>query len=178
MIELSISQCRIMKNVIPGEVYAIPLFLYDVHDMHRVTLNVLRGKDSQFAYCRIIADLGSAGFLIEVFTYIGGLNIDVDRVVNSNRLFPPVSITGLGIIKGRWRKIGKQVDYNAERDSVFSEITLVSGTPGHYFLWKGGQHLGWIADDAISLHEKWRCWRASQLERRIIKALAEEGMSF
>jgi len=62
-----------MKDVIPGELYAIPLFLSDVHDMHRVILNVLRGKDSQFAYCRIIADLGSAGFLIEVFTSLLGL---------------------------------------------------------------------------------------------------------
>ena len=51
-----------MKNVIPGEVYAIPLFLTDIHPMTRVSLKDLRGDDKKFAYCRIIEDLGSGGF--------------------------------------------------------------------------------------------------------------------
>lgn len=54
------------------------------------------------------------------------------------RLFPPVIITPLGISKGRWRRIGKQENYNKEQDSMYSDITLVSGAEGHYFLWRGG----------------------------------------
>lgn len=56
------------------------------------------------------------------------------------RLFPPVTITPLGIRKGRWRwrRIGKQENYNKEQDSVYSDITLVSGAEGHYFLWREG----------------------------------------
>lgn len=51
-----------MKNVIPGEVYAIPLFLTDIHSMTRVSLKDLRGDDKKFAYYRIIEDLGMRDF--------------------------------------------------------------------------------------------------------------------
>ena len=54
------------------------------------------------------------------------------------RLFPPIIITPLPIGKGRWRRIGKQENYNKEQDSMYSDITLVSGAEGHYFLWRGG----------------------------------------
>ena len=51
-----------MKNVIPGEIYAIPLFLADIIDMTRVTLKDLRGDDKKFVYFRIIEDRGVGGF--------------------------------------------------------------------------------------------------------------------
>ena len=51
-----------MKNVIPGEVYAIPLFLTDILPMTRVSLKDLRGDDKKFAYFRIIEERGSGGF--------------------------------------------------------------------------------------------------------------------
>ena len=94
------------------------------------------------------------------------------------RLFPPVTITPLGIRKGRWRRIGKQENYNKEQDSMYSDITLVSGAEGHYFLWRGGHSLGQIPDEAIEPYEQWICWLAPHLEERIIKALTEEGISF
>ena len=94
------------------------------------------------------------------------------------RLFPPVTITPLGIRKGRWRRIGKQENYNKEQDSMYSDITLVSGAEGHYFLWKGGHSLGKIPDEAIEPYEAWIYWRAPHLEKRIIKALTDEGISF
>ena len=50
-----------MKNVIPGKVYAISLFLINTHDMKRVSLKDLRGDDKKFAYCHIIEDRGSGG---------------------------------------------------------------------------------------------------------------------
>ena len=53
------------------------------------------------------------------------------------RLFPPIIITPLPIGKGRWRRIGKQENYNKEQDSMYSDITLVSGAEGFYFLWRG-----------------------------------------
>ena len=43
----AIKECRIMKNVIPGEVYAIPLFLKGIHPMTRVSLKDLRGDDKK-----------------------------------------------------------------------------------------------------------------------------------
>ena len=61
----AIKECRIMKNIIPGEVYAIPLFLTDIHFMTRMSLKDLRGDDKKFAYCRIIEDLGSGGVMTE-----------------------------------------------------------------------------------------------------------------
>ena len=134
----AIKECRIMKNVIPGEVYAIPLFLTDIHFMTRVSLKDLRGDDKKFAYCRIIEDLGSRGILVEVFNKVGTLDISIEEEVESMRLFPPIIIAPLGIRKGRWRRIGKQENYNEEQDSMYSDITLVSGAEGHYFLWRGG----------------------------------------
>ena len=85
----AIKECRIMKNVIPGEVYAIPLFLTDIHPMTRVSLKDLRGDDKKFAYCRIIEDRGSGGILVEVFNKVGTLDISIEEVVESMRLFPP-----------------------------------------------------------------------------------------
>ena len=134
----AIKESRIMKDVIPGEVYAIPLFLTDIHFMTRVSLKDLRGDDKKFAYFRIIEDLGSGGILVEVFNKVGTLDISIEEVVESMRLFPPVIIIPLGIRKGRWRRIGKQENYNKEQDSMYSDITLVSGAEGHYFLWRGG----------------------------------------
>lgn len=134
----AIKECRIMKNVIPGEVYAIPLFLKDILPMTRISLKDLRGDDKKFAYYRIIEDLGVRGILVEVFNKVGTLDISIEEVVESMRLFPPVIITPLPIRKGRWRRIGKQENYNKEQDSMYSDITLVSGAEGHYFLWRGG----------------------------------------
>ena len=105
--------------------------------MTRVSLKDLRGDDKKFAYCRIIEDLGSGGILVEVFNKVGTLDISIEEVVESMRLFPPVIITPLGIRKGRWRRIGKQENYNKEQDSMYSDITFVSGAIGHYFLWRG-----------------------------------------
>ena len=77
------------------------------------------------------------GILVEVFNKVGTLDISIEEVVESMRLFPPVTITPLGIRKGRWRRIGKQENYNKEQDSMYSDITLVSGAEGNYFLWRG-----------------------------------------
>ena len=111
-----------MKNVIPGEVYAIPLFLKDILPMTRVSLKDLRGDDKKFAYYRIIEDLGVRGILVEVFNKVGTLDISIEEVVESMRLFPPIIITPLPIGKGRWRRIGKQENYNKEQDSMYSDI--------------------------------------------------------
>ena len=174
----AIKECRIMKNVIPGEVYAIPLFLKDILPMTRISLKDLRGDDKKFAYYRIIEDLGVRGILVEVFNKVGTLDISIEEVVESMRLFPPIIITPLPIRKGRWRRIGKQENYNKEQDSMYSDITLVSGAEGHYFLWRGGHSLGRIPDESIEPYEQWFYWRAHHLEERIIKALTDEGISF
>ena len=41
-----------------------------------------------------------------------------------------------------------------------------------------GHSLGQIPDEAIEPYEEWIYWLAPHLEKRIIKALTEEGMSF
>ena len=113
------------------------LFLADIIDMTRVSLKDLRGDDKKFAYFRIIEERGSGGILVEVFNKVGTLDISIEEVVESMRLFPPIIITPLPIGKGRWRRIGKQENYNKEQDSMYSDITLVSGAEGNYFLWRG-----------------------------------------
>ncbi|MBQ4818699.1 hypothetical protein [Aquimarina sp. MMG016] len=41
-------------------------------------------------------------------------------------------------------------------------------------LWKGGNTVGSISEVEAEKYEKWKVWRASQLEKRIIKELFGE----
>ncbi|MBQ4818698.1 hypothetical protein J8M14_01415 [Aquimarina sp. MMG016] len=49
----------------------------------------------------MIDDLKGGGILIEVFDHIGVLNEPLSDILKSNRLFPPISASGLGIGKKR-----------------------------------------------------------------------------
>lgn len=42
--------------------------------------------------------------------------------MNSPRLFSPISILGLGVSKGRWKKIYTQYNYDPEKESNLSKI--------------------------------------------------------
>lgn len=47
-----------------------------------------RGED--FAFVRIIKDMGGGGFLAEVFELVGNLGTDLHVIVAAPRLFPPI----------------------------------------------------------------------------------------
>ncbi|WP_299181596.1 Imm26 family immunity protein [uncultured Aquimarina sp.] len=166
-----------LANVSSGEIYAIPLFLSAEKDTKSFSRDKFQNKGKEFAFCRIIEDLKGGGILVEVFDYIGTLDESLSDIIKSNRLFPPISTSGLGIGKKRWKKIHLQDNYDQEKDSEYSEITLVAGTYDDLSLWKGGKTIGSISEVESEKHEKWIVWRASNLEKRIIKELFGETVS-
>lgn len=72
----------IMKKteVMPGEIYAIPLFL-PTEDIMENLKNYKKEKfdnrGKEFAFCRIINDKGGSCIFVEVFDQIGTLQEDI-----------------------------------------------------------------------------------------------------
>lgn len=164
----------ITNSIKAGNIYAIPLFLPRAgingdmkENMVSYSKQSFKDKGKEFAYCRVIKDLGASGILVEVFDIIGGLNIDPKEIISSKRLFNPIPIFGLGIKKKRWKKIYDDPDYDAERDSNFSEIRIVKGMPPHLLeLWQN-YALTPISETEALKYERWRVWLPTELEERI-----------
>ena len=168
-----------LANVSGGEFFAIPLFLSDRSDLDRFKKADFLGQDKKFVYCRVIDDLGGGGIFIEIFNLVNGLSPELEAIIQSGRLFRPIAISGIGIYKKRWVKIGKQEDYDKENHSQFSKIQLVlqpmpNESPR---LWQNGQERH-ISFEESNHYESWRIWSASHLEKRIIETLKEKGIKF
>lgn len=158
-----------LANVKSGELYAIPLFLAEHPDSKSFSREKFEEPEKQFVFCRIIEDLGGGGILIEIFDKTGNLSTKVHDIVSSGRLISPIAISGVGIYKKRWKKIGEQNDYDRLRDSLYSEITLVAGAGDNLSLWKGGRNMGQISEEEARNYEPWIVWRSSQVENRVLK---------
>ncbi|BDR55748.1 Imm26 family immunity protein [Xylocopilactobacillus apis] len=156
-------------KVRPGEIYAIPLFL-PTEDIKENLKNYKKEKfenrGREFAYCRIIKDKVGSGIFVEVFNKVGTLQEDFQSIINSCRLFPPISISGLGILKGRWKKIYTQRDYDPEKDSSLSKIQLVLGRGEDSRLWQNGIERK-ISEIEANNYEQWIVWTPTQLEIRL-----------
>lgn len=167
-----------LANVQGGEIFAIPLFLSDRSELVRFKKSDFLGEDKKFAYCRIIKDLDGGGILIEVFTLIDGLSPEIEDIIQSGRLFPPIVINGLGIYKKRWPKVGQKEKYDCEIDSQFSQIQLLlPALPGESpRLWQNGQEK-LISFEESSNYEEWTVWLSPHLEKRIIESLKARGIN-
>ncbi|OCG64612.1 hypothetical protein A9G48_00340 [Gilliamella sp. wkB18] len=156
-------------EVIPGEIYAIPLFL-PTEDIKENLKNYKKEKfdnrGREFVFCRIIDDKGGSGIFVEVFDQIGTLQEDIQSIINSPRLFSPISISGLGISKGRWKKIYTQDNYDPEKESNLSKIQLVMGRGEDSRLWQNGIEKK-ISETEAKNYEQWIVWTPTQLEIRI-----------
>ena len=158
-------------NIKGGEIFAIPLFIpYDT-DMQRFSRKFHKEQNGQYAFCRIISDEQGGGYLIEVFSEVGGLDSNMEEIIQSPRLFRPLSITGLGIYKKRWLEVYKQENYGKEKDSKYSDIKLVMGGSKDLKLWQNREYKP-ITEEEAKNYEKFIVWRASHLERRIREALS------
>ena len=166
-----------LANVSGGEIFAIPLFLSDRSELERFKKSDFLGEDKQFAYCRVIKDLGGGGIIVEVFNLINGLSPEIENIIQSGRLFPPIAINGLGIYKKCWLKVGQQEKYDCEIDSHFSQIQLVLPALPHELprLWQNGQEK-YISADESNHYEKWVIWLSSHLEKKIIETLQGRGV--
>jgi hypothetical protein len=166
-----------LANVRGGEFFAIPLFLSDRSELERFKKADFLGETKKFAYCRIIKDLGGGGIIVEVFNLINGLSPRIEDIIQSGRLFRPIAVSGLGIYKKRWVKIGQQEHYDEEKDSQFSQIQLVlpalpQESPR---LWQNGQEK-FISFEESNDYEGWTIWLSSHLEKRIIDILNTRGI--
>ena len=162
-----------LAQVSKGEIYAIPLFVSDKADNESFAREKFNDKGKNFVFGRIIEDLAGGGILIEIFDLIGAMDQDLNDILTSKRLFDPISVSGLGIYKKRWKKIYTQKEYDQERDSKYSEISLVAGTDDNLQLWRGGKQLGPISEIEAKKYEPWTTWRASHLEKRILRQMVE-----
>ncbi|WP_394229975.1 Imm26 family immunity protein [Shewanella colwelliana] len=139
-----------LLNLIEGDIYSIPLFLSTEPDNKSFSRYKFGKEGEKFVFCRVISDLKGSGELIEVFNCISNFDVDIFKVISSPLVFPALAITGDGIYKKRWRRVGGKEDYvyDKVRDSNFNNINLFEN------------------------NEPVKIWRASHLEQRIIDALA------
>jgi pimeloyl-ACP methyl ester carboxylesterase len=157
-------------TVVPGEIYAIPLFVSELSALTTFSKRDWDRPDARFAFMRVIEDRVGAGIVIEVLNHVGGLDAAIADVARAKRLFRPVAISGLAISKKRWPRLGQQANYDRERDSGYSEISLVLAGIHRPVLWTGGRETP-ISPEEASRYEPWTLWNPAQLERRIIEAL-------
>jgi hypothetical protein len=157
-----------------GEIFAVPLFLADVPVTKSFATSSFSDRGNEFAFIRVIKDMLGGGFLCEVFRITGSLATEVETIVTAPRLFPPVAVSGLGILKKRWKKIGEQKGYDREQHSGYSQIRLVIGDPLKPRLWQNGQETP-ISLAESKTYEQWQVWMPNQIEKRIIDALQTSG---
>lgn len=163
---------RKLVELAPGSVLAVPLFVLDRDDLTRFRAADLAAPDARFAFARVIDDRGGAGFVIEVFDHVGGLDTELSAITSSPRLFPPVAVSGLGVHKRRWRVVGVSEGYDPERDSALSQVRLVLGAGDDLRLWHGGTNVETPVDrETAARYEDWTIWGSSRLEERIVEAL-------
>ena len=157
-----------------GNIYAIPLFLPGAGadgDMKENCKNYTRenfqGRGCEFAYCRIIEDLVASGMLVEIFSIVGDLNQDFNKITSSGKLLPPLVISQLSIKKRRWKLLYNDSNYNAERDSSFSEIKMVKGIPPQLLeLWQN-HALTPITEIEARQYDRWIIYYPTDIEERI-----------
>ena len=156
-----------LVNVSPGEIYAIPLFVSDQPELKSFAREKFDSSAGDFGFCRIIEDRGGSGIIVEVFKYIGDLDAVPSMIVGSGRRFPPIAISGLGILRKRWRLRHSNEAFDKEKDASYSQITLVLGAADDLRLWQNGVETP-INQVAAKQYELWNIWPAFQVEKRIL----------
>jgi hypothetical protein len=155
-------------DIIPGEVYFIPLFLGTDYSTKSYSRFKFGEGDQVFYFCRIIKDQAGAGILVEVFDYVGKIDSSVETITKHSRLIDPVHIVGDGIKKKRWRKVGKTFDYDAEKNSHYSSIKFTMGRGDDRRVWCNGNEFSASEFDNTGAIEHHILWSAAQLENRLI----------
>lgn len=157
-----------MKNLVleGGEIFAIPLFIKCETDMKRFSKAYHKNENGFYAFCRIIGEEIGNTYLIEVFSKFGRLDTLFEEIINSPRLFEPIIVTSLGILKKRWIEIYKQKNYDKYKDSRYCDVKLVMGGSKNLQLWQN-RNTTPISEEEANQYEKFIFWRASHLEKRI-----------
>mgnify|MGYP002740933165 FL=1 len=152
-----------MKKIIvyPGEIFCIPLFMSkDDWDLKMKLSD--EDLDKEFAFGRVIET--SASVLVEIFKKIGSAKTSIDEIVNSGILFSPLKIFWDGVVKKRWRIIGKTENYD--------KLKMIFGVGEDFRL----RHFSTkketpITREEFNGYEFSIVWFPIDLENRILKAI-------
>lgn len=64
----------------------------------------------------------------------GTLQEDIQSIINSPRLFSPISISGLGILKGRWKRVYTQYNYEPKKEFNLSKNLISNGVRRRFYI--------------------------------------------
>lgn len=158
-------------SVDSGEIFCIPLFMpKDDWKLKTKLSDEDLGKD--FAFGRVIET--SSSVLVEIFKKIGSAKTSINEIEKSEILFSPLQIFWDGIVKKRWRIIGKTEDYDKYKHSNYENLKMVFGVDGDFRLRDfSTQKEIPITRDEFNLkgYEFSTVWFPIDLENRILKTI-------
>lgn len=161
------------KKVEEGSIFGIPLFMFkDDWDL-KLKLED-KDNDKVFAFGRVIKDEGGSGVLVEIFNKTGSLNTEINEIVNSSLLFKPLYIFWIGVMKKRWKIIGKTENYDKYKDSNFSDINIIFGIDDNVRVFNYGtnEEIKITEEQEESLDCEYAVtWFPIDLENRIIEEI-------
>ncbi len=114
-----------------GAIFCIPLFMPKDDWKLKAKLSD-NDLDKDFAFGRVIET--SSSVLVEIFKKIGSAQTNISEIENSGVLFAPLQIFWDGIIKKRWRIIGKTDCYDKYKHSNDESLKMIFGVDGDFRL--------------------------------------------
>ena len=152
-----------------GSIFCIPLFM--PKDDWKLKLKLSdNDMDKDFAFGRVIET--SSSVLVEIFNIVGSAKTSADEIINSGVLFSPVQIFWDGVVKKRWRVIGRTEDYDKVKDSNYNNLKMAFGIDEPFRLLDfATKKETFISRDELSQYEFSTVWFPIDLENRIINAL-------
>ncbi len=98
-------------NIKIGDVFAIPLDITHISSIKSFTRRKVESLGQRFSHCIVIGYNSSVGIKILISRNIEPWKETVSVEAFNTPLFEPIVISGLSILKNRWRKISlKDID--------------------------------------------------------------------
>lgn len=158
-----------MRKIIvdPGTIFCIPLFM-PKDDWKLKTKLSDEDLEKKFAYGRVIEV--SSSVLVEIFKKIGSAKTNLNEIENSGIMFSPLQIFWDGIIKKRWRIIGKTENYDKYKHSNYDNLKMIFGVEEDYRLrYFSTKRERPITREELNQYEFSTVWFPIDLENRILK---------
>lgn len=166
-------------EVNPGDIFMIPLFLPS-NPMDEYNLNYSKYKfhmNDVYGFGRLIEIQAGNVDLIEVFSYVGQIPENPEKIICSGRMFAPEHIGHPYSKKGRWQAIFSNPKYDMWKDSDYENISFLSPV-GH--MWKGKETINITQKKRMELKEAgvpdWIMNSRINLEDRIRSVLEAQGI--
>ncbi len=115
---------KIKTEEIIGAIFCIPLFM-SKEDWGLKEKLSKEDLEKEFAFGRCIET--NSSMLVEIFNYIGSAKTDLETIINSGVMFSPLLVMGDGLIKKRWKIIGKTKNYDKYIHSNYKNLRMVFG---------------------------------------------------